>query len=46
MDTCVSKDKNIWIVRCQDNNMVNIASVFVGIIDKDKVKRWNKKEKK
>ena len=46
MYTRVSKDKNICIVRWQDNNMVNIASTSVGIGDEDKVKRWNKKEKK
>ena len=46
MYTRVSKDKNICIVRWQDNNMVNIASTSVGICDEDKVKRWNKKEKK
>ena len=46
MDTRLSKDKNTCIVRWQDNNMVNIASTFVGIGDKDKAKRWNKKGKK
>ena len=46
MYTRVSKDKNICIVRWQDNHMVNIASTSVGIGDEDKVKRWNKKEKK
>ena len=46
MDTRISKDKNICIVRWEDNNMVNIASTFVGIVDKDKVKRWNKEKKK
>ena len=46
MDTRVSKNKSICIVGWQDDNMVNIASTFVGIGDKDKVKRWNKKEKR
>ena len=46
MDTHVSKDKNMCVVRCQDNNMVNIASTFLGISHKDKIKRWNIKEKK
>ena len=46
MDTHVSKDKNMCIVRCQDNNMVNIASTFLGISHKDKIKHWNIKEKK
>ena len=46
IDTRVSKYKNICIVRCKDNNMVRIASTFVGNGDKDKVKRWSKKEKK
>ena len=38
MDTHVSKDKNMCVVRCQDNNMVNIASTFLGISHKDKIK--------
>ena len=46
MDTHVSKHKNICIVRLQDNNMVNAVSPFVGIGDKDKVKRSSKIEKK
>ena len=46
MDTGVSKDRNICAIRWQDNNMANIASTFVGIGHKDKVNRWNKKEKK
>ena len=45
MNTRVSKDKNISIVRWQDKT-VNIASTFVRIGDKYKVKRWNKKKKK
>ena len=46
MDTRVSKDKNIRIVRWQSNNRVNIAFTLVGYDDKDKVKCSNKKEKK
>ena len=46
MDTRVSKDKNICIVRWQSNNRVNTAFTLVGYDDKDKVKRSNKKEKK
>ena len=46
MDTRVSKDKSKCIVRCQDNNVVNVANTFVGIGDKDKVKDCNKNEKK
>ena len=33
------------VVRCQDNNMVNIASTFLGISHKDKIKHWNIKRK-
>ena len=40
------KIKTCVFVRCQDNNMVNIASTFLGISHKDKIKRWNIKEKK
>ena len=43
MDTRVSKNKNICIVRWQDNNMVNIASLFVGIVDKDALEQQEEK---
>ena len=45
MDSCVSKSGDITIVRWQDNNVVNVASTFVGIGNMDKVKRWRKKDK-
>ena len=43
MDSCVSKSGDITIVRWQDNNVVNVASTFVGMENIDKVKRWSKK---
>ena len=45
MDSCVSKSGDITIVRWQDNNVVNVASTFVGMGNIDKVKRWSKKDK-
>ena len=43
MDSFVSKSGDITIVRWQDNNVVNVASTFVGMENIDKVKRWSKK---
>ena len=45
MDSCVSKSGDITIVRWQDNNVVNVASTFVGMGNIDKAKRWSKKDK-
>ena len=45
MDSCVSKSSDITIVRWQDNNVVNVASTFVGMGNIDKVKRWSKNDK-
>ena len=45
MDSCVSKSGDIPIVRWPDNNVVNVASTFVGMGNIDKVKRWSKKDK-
>ena len=45
MDSCVSKSSDITIVRWQDNNVVNVASTFVGMGNIDKVKRWSKMDK-
>ena len=42
MDSCLSKSGDITIVRWQDNNVVNVASTFVGMGNIDKVKRWSK----
>ena len=43
VDTHVSKDKNICIVRWQNKNMVNVVSNFVGIGEKlNAVKRTRK----
>ena len=39
----VSKSDDITIVRWQSNNVVNVAFVRMGNIDK--VKRWSKKDK-
>ena len=39
----VSKSDDITIVRWQSNNVVNVAFVRMGNIDK--VKRWSKKNK-
>ena len=45
MDSCVSKSGYITIVRWQDNNVVNVASTFVGMGNINKVKRCSKKDK-
>ena len=45
MDSCVSKSGDFTIVRWQDNNVVNVASAFVGMGNIGKVKRWSKKDK-
>ena len=45
MDSCVSKSGDIPVVRWPDNNVVNVASTFVGMGNIDKVKRWSKKDK-
>ena len=45
MDSCVSKSGDITVVRWQDNNVVNVASTFVGMGNIDKAKRWSKKDK-
>ena len=45
VDSCVSKSSDITIVRWQDNNMIKVASTFVGMCNMDKVKRWSKKDK-
>ena len=39
MDSCVSKSSDITSVRWQDNNVVNVASTFVGMGNVDKVNR-------
>ena len=44
MDSCISKSGGITIVRWQDN-VVNVASTFVGMGNIDKVERWSKKDK-
>ena len=45
MDSRVCKSGNITTARWQDNNVVNVASTFVGMGNIDKVKRWSKKDK-
>ena len=45
MDSCVSKSGEFTIIRWQDNNVVNVASTFVGMGNIGKVKQWNKKDK-
>ena len=45
MGSHVCRSGNITIARWQDNNMVNVASTFVGMGNIDKVKRWSKKDK-
>ena len=45
MDSRVSNDGDETIVRWQNNKMVNVASIFIGIGAIDKVKHWNKSEK-
>lgn len=46
MDARTSTSGDIAIVRWQDNNIVNLASTFLGVGDVDKVRRWSKSEKR
>ena len=39
------KSGDITFVRWQNNNVVYVASTFVGMGNIDKVKRWSKKDK-
>ena len=39
------KSSDITFVRWQNNNVVYVASTFVGMGNIDKVKRWSKKDK-
>lgn len=39
---CVSNDGNVIVTRWYDNKVVNMASNFVGIGEKDQTKRWDK----
>ena len=45
INSCVSKSGDITIFIWQDNNVVNVASTFVGMENINKVKRWSKKGK-
>ena len=45
MDSRVCKSGDITIVRWQDNNVVSVASSFVGMGNINNVKQWSKKDK-
>ena len=45
MDSKVSKEKNICVVRWFDNSVVTLASSFVGVESIDYVRRWSAAEK-
>ena len=41
MDSKVSKEKNICVVRWFDNSVVTLVSSFVGVEPIDHVRQWN-----
>lgn len=45
MDSRVTNEGDITVVRWQDNGIVNVASTFVGIGQPKNVKRWSESSK-